>query len=153
VFENRLDIDDRSAVDCLQALHLKPAVRIYAQNLCTVQSYRIGPVWRTSGKHTHQSVQHNASRVDLENRAPRFMEPRENPDILSGLDAVEAPGKLRMDFQPCIGRALPTLTRSAGAILQRGMYIADRRNIEALRDIHDGAQEWIEANFILDPRC
>src|SRR5713101_6466638 len=36
VFENWLDIDDRSAVDCLQSLHLKPAVRVYAQNLCTV---------------------------------------------------------------------------------------------------------------------
>lgn len=32
-FENRLDVDDRSAVDCLQMLHLKPAVPVYAQKL------------------------------------------------------------------------------------------------------------------------
>lgn len=40
-------------------------------------------------------------------------------------------------FQSCIGRAFPSLTGSAGALLEGRMYIADRRNIEALRDIHN----------------
>src|SRR5713101_3909323 len=65
------------------------------------------------------------------------MEPRENPNFLSRFNAVEALDKSRMDFQSCIGRALPSLTGSAGALLEGGVYIADRRNIEALWDIHN----------------
>src|SRR5712692_5817828 len=65
------------------------------------------------------------------------MKPRENPNVLSSLDAVEALDKSRKDLQSCIGRALPSLAGSAGALLEGGMYIADRKNIEALRDIHN----------------
>ena len=62
--------------------------------------------------------------MHLENRAMRFMEPCENPNVLSGLDAVEALYKSWMDFQSCIGRALPSLTGSPGALLEGGMYRA-----------------------------
>jgi hypothetical protein len=65
------------------------------------------------------------------------MKPRENPNVLSSLDAVEALGKSRKDFQSCIGSALPSLTGSVGTFLEGGMYIADRRDIEALGDIHN----------------
>src|SRR4029077_15179110 len=64
---------------------------------------------------------------------------RENPNVISSLDAVEARDRSRIDFQSCIGSALPSLTGSAGALLKLkgGMYIADRRDIEVLRDIHN----------------
>lgn len=108
-FENRLDIDDRSAVDCLRTVHLKPAVPVYAQNRCAVQPYWVGPVRRTGCKHPHHRFLHITSRLHLENRALRFMEPRGNPDVLSRLDAVGALDKSWIDFQFRIGRALPSL--------------------------------------------
>jgi hypothetical protein len=133
-FDNRLDVDDRSTIDCLQILHLKPAIPLHAKNLCTVQAYRVRSVRRTSCKHALHGVPHVISRMYLENGALRFMEPRENPNVISSLDAVEARDRSRIDFQSCIGSALPSLTGSAGALLKGGMYIADRRDIEALRD-------------------
>src|SRR5579864_9682362 len=60
------------------------------------------------------------------------MQPRENPNLMSRLDAVEAFHKRRMNFQSCIGRPLPCLTWSASALLEGGMYTTDRRNFEAL---------------------
>src|SRR5947209_11133652 len=85
-FDNGLDVDDGSAVDCLQILHLKPAVPLDLENLYTVQTYRIRPVRRTSCKHARQRVPHITSRVHLENGALRFMQPRENPNLLTRLD-------------------------------------------------------------------
>jgi hypothetical protein len=135
VFEHRLDINDRSTIDCLQTLHQERAGRIYIQDLHTVQAYRIWPVRRTGCKHSHHRIQHITSRMDLEGRAPRFMEPRENPNVLARLDAVDALGEGRIDFQPRIWRPLPSLTGSAGTLLEGGTHIADRSDIEILRNI------------------
>src|SRR5450432_3277025 len=54
LFENRLDIDNRSAVDRFQTLHIQPTVPVYAQNLRAMQAYRVGPIRRTGRKYAGQ---------------------------------------------------------------------------------------------------
>lgn len=139
--ENRLDIDDWSAVDCFQPLHFEPAIVIDAQDLCAMHSDRVGPIRRTRGKHSHQGILLIASRMHLEDRALRLMKPRKYPDVLSRFNAVEPPDKIRMDLQPRIGSALPSLVRSACTFLESGAHIADREEVEALWNIHSGLQE------------
>lgn len=75
----------------------------------------------------------------LEDRALCFMEPRQNPNVLSGLDATEASGKRWLDVQSYIGRALISLRWGTGTLLKNRTYIADRGNLDGLRNIHNRA--------------
>src|SRR6185312_1562010 len=127
VLENRLDIDDWSAVDCFQPLHFERAIVIDAQDLCAMHSDWVGTIRRSRGKHSHQGILLLASRMHLEDRALRLMEPCKDPDVLSRFNAVESPDEIRMDIQPRIGSALPSLVRSAGPLFESGAHVADRR--------------------------
>src|SRR5260370_33265420 len=135
-FDHRLYIDDWSAVDCLQALHLKPAIVIYTQDLRAVQSDRVRAIRGASCENPHYRARDIAPRAYLENGTPGFMQPRENPNLLSGFDAVQCFNISRIDLQCCIGRTLPSLSRSTVAFLKRGTYISDCRNLKAHSDIH-----------------
>ena len=53
------------------------------------------------------------------------MEPGKDPNLFSGLYAVQGLNKRRKDFQVGIRRAFPSLTRSFGTLLQRGMNLTD----------------------------
>lgn len=106
-----------------------------------MHSDRVGPIWRARGKHSHRGILFIASRMHLEDRALRLMEPRKDPDVLSRFNAVKSPDKIRMDLQPRIGSTLPSLVRSAGTFLESGAHITDRGEVKALWNIHKGLQE------------
>src|SRR5262249_46656003 len=137
--ENRFDIHDRSAVDRLQTLDVKPAVPIDSQDLRAVQTDRIRPIGRTSCEHPGQRVPNLASRVYLENGSSRLMKPGKNPDLLPGLNSMEALDESRIDLQFSIGRPFPSLAGRAGAFLERRANPADRRDLEGLGNFHPGS--------------
>src|SRR5689334_7675911 len=76
--DDGLDVDDRSTVNCLQTVHVEPALSVHTENLYAVQADGIRPVRRAGCKHAGQTV-HVAARVHLENGALRFMQPGKNP--------------------------------------------------------------------------
>jgi hypothetical protein len=58
------------------------------------------------------------------------MEPRENPDLLTGLHAFEAVVELGQDLETGVGGTQPSLTRRVQTVLESGVDVADRRDVE-----------------------
>ena len=59
--------------------------------------------------------------MNLEHVAIRFMQPRENHNLLTGLDPVEAVDEIRGEFEPRIRASLPALLWSVGALREAGV--------------------------------
>ena len=96
-----------------------------------MQPDRVWTVRRTCGKRAYQRILRIASRMHLENRALRFVQPGENPDVLARLDAGEALAEFRKNFEFGIRRAFRSLMRSGGTVLHGGAY-----------ETNDGDFEW-----------
>src|SRR5215469_3097230 len=134
--ENRLDIEDRRAVDCLQPVHLQPALVSYVYNLCAMEPNRVGPVRGTRSEHACEWVARISARPHGEGRTLAFMQPGEDPNFVPRPNPVETLHKRGEDLQLRMGRILPALPGSAGPLLDRGANITNWRDFEALRGIH-----------------
>ena len=144
--QNRLDIENGRAVDCFQSLHLNAAQSVDTENHCAVESNRVGPIGRTSCEHARKRISQITSRMHLQNRSLRFMEPRQNPNVLARFDARKAVDECRIDLEPSVRRTVPCLTRSAGAFLESGTYVADGKRLEAFRNIHMKTHQQTDSN-------
>ena len=115
--DNRFDVDNRGGVDRFQAFDLQQTRRIHAQNFGAVQSDWVRAVGRTSRKYAGERILQIASRVNLKDRAVRFMKPRQNPNVLADFDAIQTTDKRGKDVECCVGRTLRSLTGSGRAVL------------------------------------
>jgi hypothetical protein len=93
-----------------------------------VQADGIGPVGGTSRKYSGQS--RISTRIHFERRAPGFVQPCENPNVLSRVNPIESFDKLCVDFELRLRCVLPGLPWSPGTLRQRGMYPPDRRKVK-----------------------
>ena len=118
-----LDVDHGSPIDRLNPLNSDELTSLYAKDLGAVKTYRIGPVGGTSREYSRESSL--SARVHFERGTPRFMQPCQHPNGLSGLNPIEPFNPLRIDFQRGFRRALPGLPRSTGSLNQGGMYVPD----------------------------
>src|SRR5579871_670549 len=64
------------------------------------------------------------------------MEPRQDPNLLPGLDAVQALEERREDLQLRRRRTLPALPGSAGPLLDRGAHVPDWEDFQAFQGVH-----------------
>jgi hypothetical protein len=130
LFEDRFDIEDRGAVDCLKTQDLQKAAALYAQKFGPVQSEGVGAVGGASRKDAQDRVAGIATGTHFEGGAARLVQPCQNPKILPWLESVKTIDKIGEEFEPRIRRSLPRLPGSTGALRKLGMYAADRRDIE-----------------------
>jgi hypothetical protein len=79
-----------------------------------VKTYRIGPVGGAGREYSREPSL--SARIHHQRRTPRFMQPCQHPNILSGLNPIEPFNQLRIDFQRGFGCAFPGLSRSAGPL-------------------------------------
>ena len=98
-----LDVDHRSAIDCLNSLHLDEPASVYAKDLGAVKTYRIGPVGGTGREYSRKASL--SARIHFQRRTPRFMQPCQHPNVLPGLNPIEPFNELRIDFQRGFWRA------------------------------------------------
>ena len=108
------DVDHRSPIDCLNSLNLDELTFLYAKDLGTVKTYRIGPVGGAGREYSRESSL--SARVHFERGTPRFMQPCQHPNVLSGVNPIEPFNQLRKDFQRGFRCALPGLPRSTGSL-------------------------------------
>ena len=108
----------------------------YRQHPDPMQPDGVGPVGRTRREDPGEPDAPVVPRVHLQHIALRFVQPRENDDLLTGLDPIKGFNEIRDDLQPRIGSALITLLRRVGALFQVGVDPGDRTNRVAARCSH-----------------
>jgi hypothetical protein len=77
------------------------------------------------------------SGADREHVPPRFVEPRENHDLLALLDPVEASNEIRQDLEARVGGPFEALLGGLRTAFERGMNPGDRVNGVASRSLHE----------------
>ena len=79
---------------------------------------RIGPVGGAGREDPDERIAAVVARVHLAHVTIRFMQPRENHNLLPGLDPVEAVYEIGSEFEPRIRCSLPALFWRVGALQQ-----------------------------------
>ena len=118
VLEDWFEVDDGGAVDGFEGFDLQVAVLVYGEDFAAVQADWVGPIRRAGGKDSLEGVEAVASRMHFQGGALGLMEPGEDPDFVTGLEAFECLEKGWEDLKLRVGRALPSLMRSVGALFQ-----------------------------------
>ena len=81
-------------------------MQVDAQDFGEVKPYRVGAIGGASGEDAFDGIASVASGVDFEDRTMGLMEPGEEPDVLTGLNAVESFDEFGTNLERGIGSAL-----------------------------------------------
>ena len=117
--EHRLQIDDWGPVKRLQVANLDSGA-LKSENLHAMQSDRIRPVRGAGVENPLQGVGRPSPRVHEQHVAPGSIQPRQDEDVISDLQASKSFAEPRIEDKPGIRRSLVSL-------LGRGRPIDERR--------------------------
>ena len=125
------DVEDRGAVERLEMANAKPAP-VDRDNLHRMEPDRVRAVGRARVEDSLNGIGRVAARVYPQDITSGAIEPREDDDLISRPDTVEALEHIWFDHQPGIGCSFVALRRGGLPIGQRRLDAADRYQLQVL---------------------
>src|SRR5262245_61308746 len=106
--KHRLDVDYRGVVDRFDWSN-QEAVAGDLLHGHGMEAERVRPILRSCRENTAQRSGPVVARVDLQHIALRFVEPRDDDDLVTDADAIERVNQRLIDVEPCVDAAFLTL--------------------------------------------